>query len=51
MARGSKKVKETFKKVSKFCRENSTPFTKEFGRCFKVNWKLVTAKKPMSKKF
>lgn len=48
---GSTANKARFKKVSAFCRKNSKPFTKAFGRCFKVNFKNVKAGKAMSKSF
>lgn len=49
--KGNTAHKERFKKVSKWCRANSKPFTKAFGRCFKANFKNVKAGKAMTKKF
>jgi len=48
---GSSVNKARFKRVSAFCRKNAKPFTKGFGRCFKVNFKNDKAGKALSKNF
>jgi len=42
---GNSANKARFKKVSAFCRKVTKPFTKPFGRCFKVNMKNAKAGK------
>ena len=48
---GNSANKARFKRVSAFCRKATKPFTKPFGRCFKVNFKNDKAGKAMTKSF